>query len=110
MVDWLSRLVNHLTVTRGMRIAVLMRCKFILARKVRGKIAAIRRKERDGVYRRCLFAPEARTGVSFDCAFAFRDGMYRGRPCYRGRWRPRKHFLGPDRVPAFDGAQDGEEF
>lgn len=29
--------------------------------------------------------------------------------CYRGHWKPRKHFLGPARVPAFDGADDGEE-
>ena len=35
--------------------------------------------------------------------------MYQDQRCYRGRWKPRKHFLGPDRVPAFDGADDGEE-
>ena len=35
---------------------------------------------------------------------------YRDQRRYRGRWKPRKHFLGADRVPAFDGAEDGEEF
>ncbi len=109
LLRWLGDLVGHLTVARGMRIAPLMRCKFILARKVREKIAAIRQKERNGVYQRCLFAPNARVCVSFDRAFAFKDGMYRDVRRYRGRWKPRKHFLGPDRVPAFDGAEDGEE-
>ena len=86
-----------------------MRCKFVLARKVRDKIAAIRGKERSRVYQSLLFAPQARVDVSFDHAFSFRDGMYRDQRRYRGRWKPRKHFLGPERVPAFDGAADGEE-
>ena len=109
LLRWLRDLVGHLIAARGLRIAALMRCKFILARKVREKIAAIRQQERDGVYQRCLFAPDARVGVSFDRAFAFRDGMYRDQRRYRGRWKPNKHFLGPDRVPAFDGAENGEE-
>ena len=36
--------------------------------------------------------------------------MYRDQRRYRGRWRPRRRFLGADRVPAFDGVEDGEEF
>jgi len=36
--------------------------------------------------------------------------MYWDQRRYRGRWKPRKHFLGPDHVPAFDGAENGEEF
>ena len=109
LLRWLSDLVNHLVVSRGLRIAALMRCKFVLARKVRDKIAAIRGKERSRVYQSLLFAPQARVDVSFDHAFSFRDGMYRDQRRYRGRWKPRKHFLGPERVPAFDGAADGEE-
>ena len=34
--------------------------------------------------------------------------MYLDERRYRGRWKPRKHFL--EHVPAFDGAPDGEEF
>ena len=110
LIRWLSELVNHLTVTRGMRIAALMQCKFILARKVRQKIAGIRQMERKRVHRRYLFDPGARVEVSFEHRFAFRDGMYHGQRLYRGRWKPNRHFLGPDQVPAFDGASDGEEF
>jgi len=110
LLRWLRDLVGHLINGRGMHIAALMRCKFILARKVREKISTIRQQERDGVYQRYLFAPESKVHVSFDHTFTFKDGMYWDQRRYRGRWKPRKHFLGPDNVPAFDGAENGEEF
>lgn len=46
----------------------------IFTRKGREKIAAIRQQERDGVYQRCLFAPDAKVEASFDQAFAFKEG------------------------------------
>ena len=52
LLRWLRDLAGHLITTRRMHIAALMRCKFILARKVRERIAAIRRQERNGVYQR----------------------------------------------------------
>ena len=109
LIRWLRDLVGHLAGPRGIHISALMRGKFLLARKVRDKLAAIRREEREAVYQRCLFAPAARVEVSFDHTFAFHKDMYRDQRRYRGRWRPGRHFLGPDRVPAFDGAEDGEE-
>lgn len=36
--------------------------------------------------------------------------MYHGQRRYRGSWKPNRHFLGPDHMPAFDGSSDGEEF
>ena len=110
LLRWLRDLTGHLITARRMRMAALMRCKFILARKVREKIAAIRQQERNGVYQRCLFAPEARVDVSFDHTFEFSDGMYHDQRRYRGHWKPSRHFLGPDDVPAFDGTENGEEF
>lgn len=110
LLRWLQDLVRHLVNIRGMHISALMRCKFLLARKVREKITAARQTERNGVYQQALFAPTAKVDVSFEDAFTFRDGMYWDQRRYRGRWKPRKHFLGPDHVPAFDGADDGEEF
>ena len=110
LIRWLRDLAGHLIDTRGMHISALMRAKFLLARKIRDKIESIRRKERETVYQRYLFTPEARVEVSFDHAFTFRHDMYRDQRRYRGRWKPRKHFLGADRVPAFDGVEDGEEF
>ncbi len=109
LLKWLRDLVDHLLNTRGMTIAALMRCKFLLAKKIENKIAAIRQTERSNVYQQYLLVPEANTTISFDDAFTFTDNMYGDQRRYRGRWKPRKHFLGPDRVPAFDGADDGEE-
>ncbi len=107
LLRWLSDLVGHLIDDRDMHIAALMRCKFILARKIRSKIAAVRQQERKRVYQRYLIDPGARPEVSFDSAFQFRDGVYRNERRHRGRWKPRKHFL--EHVPTFDGAEDGEE-
>ena len=86
-----------------------MQCKFLLARRIRDKIDEIRRTEREQVYQRYLFAPHAKPEISFDHNVTFRAGMYRNVRRYRGHWRPGKHFLGPDLVPAFDGTTDGEE-
>ena len=106
---WLTDLILYLTSRRGMHITALTRCKFMLARIIRGKIDRFRASERRLAYQRYLFEPGARVDVSFDTTFEFRDGMYRDQRRYRGHWRPSKHFLGPDQVPAFDGADDGEE-
>jgi type III restriction enzyme len=111
MIAWLSDVIRHLTGARAIPLATLMRCRFILARKLREKIAAIRAEVRKGVYQRCLFAADAKPEVSFDNGFRFHDGMFAGVPCYRGtKYRFSNHYLGWDRVPAFDGTEDGEEF
>lgn len=115
MIAWLSDMVAFLTGPRDIPLATLMRCRFILARKVREKIAAIRAEVHKGVYQRCLFAPDARPELSFDTGFRFHDSMFAGVPCYRGtKYRFAKHYLGWDRVPRFDGkgddGADGDEF
>ncbi|MGX5733038.1 DEAD/DEAH box helicase [Bosea thiooxidans] len=111
LLKWLTDCVGHLVGPRKIHIAALMRTKFILARKLRERISAARLAEQTTVYQRYLFAPEAKVEVSFDNGFEFRDGMYRDvRKQRDGRWKPRKHFLGPENLPAFDGTVDGEEF
>lgn len=109
LLKWLSDLVQHLNVYRGHDISLLTRCKYLLASKVESTIAVIRQQERKRAYQHFLFDPSARVAVTFDSAFEFRDGMYKDRPRYRGHWKPTKHFLGPDQLPAFDGLEDGEE-
>ncbi|WP_114859728.1 DEAD/DEAH box helicase [Azospirillum brasilense] len=111
LIRWLSELVHDLVKGRGMPVAALMRAKFILARKIREKIAGFRSEARAGAYQRFLFDPQARVEVSFDdaFAFAFKEGMYDDQRFYRGRMKFRRHFLGPDKVPAFDGVAGGEE-
>ena len=107
LIRWLSDLLSFLMNTRKFHINALMRCKFILARRLCDKIDNIRRQERDKVYQEALFGPSAKVDISFDNGFTFRDGIYQNQRRYRGHWKPSKHFL--DHVPAFDGISDGEE-
>ena len=109
LLKWLNDLILHLATVRGMHVTALTRCKYLLARRIRGKFYEFRATEKERAYERRLFAPEAQVEVSFDAAFEFRHGMYSDQSRYQGHWKPSKHFLGPDQVPAFDGADDGEE-
>ncbi len=109
LVRWLTELVAYLTGPRNIPLPALMQCKYPLARKVKERIAQIRAKEREGVYQKSLFAPEAKPEISFDNGFLFADDMFAGVRTYRGSYRFSKHFTGWDQVPAFDGAEDGEE-
>jgi type III restriction enzyme len=111
LIRWLGDVVHDLATTRRIPIAALMRAKYILARKIREKLASFRQSVRDGVYQQFLFDPGAKVQISFEEAFAFefKSGMYWNQRSYRGRFRFRKHFLGPDQVPAFDGLPGGEE-
>lgn len=109
LIRWLSELISYLMNIRSLHISTLMRCKFMLARRIRDKLDYIRQMERNKVYQEQIFAPSAKVEVFFDNTFEFRDGMYQDQRCYRGSWKPAKHFLGPKHVPAFDGIPGGEE-
>ena len=110
-LKWLGDVVAFLTTDRRIPLAALMRCRFILARRLRERIATIRHSARSDAYQTCLFGPGAAPEVSFDEGFRFFEGMFDGVPLYRGtKYRFAKHFLGADRVPAFDSDEGGEEF
>ena len=48
--------------------------------------------------------------VSFDQGVEFFDEMYADVPKYRGtKFAFKKHFMGPDEIPAFDNVAGGEE-
>lgn len=109
LLKWLRDLVSYLTGPRSINISTLMRCKFVLARKIREKFATFRQTAKNKVYQQHLFGPEAKLEISFDDGFEFFDDMYWDVRRYHGRNVFKKHFLGSDNVPAFDGAEDGEE-
>lgn len=109
LLKWLRDLVSHLTVKRKLNVTALMRCKFILARKVREKLADFRQQAQNNVFQQYLFEPKAEVEVSFDNGFEFKDDIYWDVKRHKGRLKFQKHFLGPDNVPAFDGDETGEE-
>lgn len=104
LLKWLRDLIHYLTQNRGMLVSALMRCKFLLARRIKSKLDAIRRQERKRAYQNSLFALGAKVSVSFDTAFNFKEGMFQDVQPYRGRWQPNKHFLGPDKIPLISTA------
>lgn len=111
LLRWLTDCVGHLVAVRRLPIAALMRAKFVLARKLRERIEAARQVERSRVCDRYLFGPTAKLDISFENGFEFRQGMYGDVKKERvSRWKPTRHFLGPDALPAFDGVTNGEEF
>jgi type III restriction enzyme len=110
LLAWLGDVVTYLNRDRDLPLSQLMRCKFILARKLAEKIKSFRQAERDKVFQLNLFGPKARVEVSFEDGFEFFDEMYADVPKYRGKkFVFRNHFMGRDEVPAFDGAEGGEE-
>lgn len=112
MLRWIRDCLTYLVKGRGLHISALMRAKFQLAKKLKGKIDEIKKREENECYQATLFKPDAPVLVSLECAFEFQNGMYDDvkRHRYDGRFRFSKHFLGEDRVPAFDGVEGGEEF
>ena len=109
MLRWLRDLIGHLIERRSINLSALMRCKFILARRIGEKLAQVREENRKRAFQQYLLEPTARVEVDFDNGFKFERGMYDDVSVYRGDYLFTKHFLGHYKVPAFDGAPDGEE-
>jgi type III restriction enzyme len=74
LLAWLTQAVSFLTTERHLPLASLMQCKYVLARKLKERVADIRRDERGKVYQDCLFGPEARPEVSYERGFEFKEG------------------------------------
>lgn len=106
-VGWLSAVIARLIRDHDLTVPTLMRMKYVLARRLKAHIDALRETERRGVAQHYLFAPTAPVRTLASEAFEFRLGMYDDQPAYRGGERFGSHFL--DRVPAFDGKDGGEE-
>jgi type III restriction enzyme len=110
LLRWVRDCVGYLTDVRRIPLTFLMRAKFVLASTLKSAIADARRAEQHKAYQHYLLAPEAKTDISFEHGFVFKEGMFGEQRRYQGRWRPNKHFLGNDNVPAFDGKEEGQEF
>ena len=109
LIKWLQAAVSHLTEARKLPLSGLMQSKFVLARALGERIAAIRRTVRTQVYQDNLFGPQARPEVSYERGFVFKDGLFASARKYQGDFRFKNHFTGPDNVPAFDGKSGGDE-
>jgi type III restriction enzyme len=113
LLKWLRDAITHLTKVRGVPMSALWLAKYPLAQKLGAKIKSLRQEARGKAYRLYLFAPEAKTEISFEDGFKFANDMYFDVRKHRGgAFKFSKHFLGSDNVPAFSGKEGdgGEEF
>ena len=110
MLKWLSNVVNYLITHRGLKLTELMLCKYVLVLKLKSKIAEAYSRAHKKSYQLSFFEPDSNVELNFDNGFEFFNNMYDGEICYTGSYKFLKHFLGPNKVPAFDGGQNGEEF
>ncbi|MCI5045949.1 MAG: DEAD/DEAH box helicase family protein [Aquisalinus sp.] len=110
--DWLAKVVNYLTVHRGIALADLMVLRFRLAKKIRERLAAYKMAQRENAHQMYLFSPEAEVEVSLEKGFEFRDGMFWDLPKHiPQKYQFSKHYLGPDNIVKFDGkGEQGDEF
>ncbi|MDP2902882.1 MAG: DEAD/DEAH box helicase family protein [Methylovulum sp.] len=104
---FLTRLIACLTKSRGLPLTGLIRCKYILARAVRGQIEDYRQLAAAKGFNYALFEEDDALETRFDHVFEFSPGYYPARPpFYQGRYALSKHFY-PE---IEDLKEDGEEF
>jgi len=60
MVEWLRRMIEHLTDIRGMKLSALMLAKYALANKIEAKIKKARSEARTRAFQTTLFERESR--------------------------------------------------
>ena len=107
MVFWLNNVVRYLTEKRKIPIPKLMIAKYALLNKLLSTILDARKKAKATSFG--LFQRESRKELDFAHPFAFVHGMYDDQLFYKGKFKFKNHFLGNDKIPLFDGGENGEE-
>lgn len=89
---WLRLCVRQLLERKGFDLALLVRAKFILARKLAEKRDECRASAYNAGYQDLLFGPNAAPETSFDYAFRYDPNIYPAKWLYSGKYRFEKHF------------------
>ena len=111
MQGFIHRALDHLTIQRGLTIPAIWKDRFRLVHALRTRIAEGRADAQKKAYQLYLFEPGAIVRTSPEHGFSFHEGLFADRR-FQARVHGlefRKHFLGPDRVPAESGPLNGEE-
>jgi type III restriction enzyme len=111
MQGFIHRALDHLTIQRGLTIPAIWMDRFRLVHALRTRIEEGRADARKRAYQLYLFEPGAIVRASPEHGFSFHEGLFAGRR-FQARVRGlefKKHFLGPDRIPAESGPLNGEE-
>ena len=89
---WLRLCVRQLLERKGFDLALLVRAKFILARKLAERRNECRASAYNAGYQELLFGPNASPETSFEYAFRYQPDVYPAKWYYSGRNRFEKHF------------------
>ena len=115
---WIAGIVNDLVAVKGIKPVQLYCYRYKLKARLERLLSEAASRIREKAYQ-AVFALGQETyplQLDFDNGFAFDEAMYADAPLmkvYRGGTRFAKHYLGANRVPAFDGEKkdgEGEEF
>ena len=109
---WLTGIVADLLVNKGLTCEQLVLARHQVRQRLDYYYAEAIAEARRRAYQ-AVFAFGTKHEIRLDLArgFAFDEHVYDGPfKRYAGSYRFRKHYLGPHRVPAFDGTGVGEEF
>lgn len=124
LVAWLSKQIRQIDVTHQaltawtleavtvllkqpcVTLPVLVRAKFILARKLEELIAQARKDAKKRGWQKLLFSEEARVVASEEFSFHYRPDNYPAGWDYSGSWQFEKHFYP---IPG-EMKSEGEEF
>ena len=109
---WLSQIVNDLRANHGMSCEQMVLAKHQIRQRLDVHYATAVRTVRRKAYQQVFALGEGtEIGLDFDNGFTFDEHVYDGLlKLYCGNYEFSKHYLGPHRVPAFDGSGEGEEF
>lgn len=108
---WIVAVVADLLTRRDMHIRTLLDWQHQIAARLRWKLSEIRGIERSQARQTALFGPGAMPTSNPSATVRFDANIYATVPTRStGAIRFRKHLLGPDRVPLFDGDPRGDEF
>ena len=91
-LGWLRLCVHQLLGRKGFDLALLVRAKFILARKLAEKRDECRTFAYNAGYQEMLFGPNAAPETSFDFSFQYDPNVYPAKWLYSGRNSFPKHF------------------
>ncbi len=89
---WLRLCVRQLLERKGFDLALLVRAKFILARKLAEKRDECRTSAYNAGYQDLLFGPNAAPETSLDYAVRYEANVYPAKWLYSGKYRFEKHF------------------
>jgi len=116
MRGWIAGVVNHLVTVKGFTPAQLYCFRYKLRNCLDEHVSEAARAVRKKAYQSVFFDNIHPVELNLDKAFILDDVLYRNQTMlkvYRGGYRFSRHFLGPHRIPEFDGQLkygEGEEF